>query len=73
MREVIRSHIFDYDVLYVLLIRAISQNVSLLFQALCCAHGDSFQSLRVYISLPCTLIVDWKLEIWVTCSRKDSK
>lgn len=61
VREVIRSHFFDYDVLYVLLIRAISQNVSLLFQALCCAHGDSFKSLRVYIS---------SVALYVDCCRE---
>ena len=46
VREVIRPQFFDYDVLYVHLICPISQNVRLLFQAICCAHGI----LLVYIS-----------------------
>ena len=74
MRDVIRSQFFDYDVLYVHLIRTISQNVRLLFQAICCAHDILPNHCSfIFHQFPCTLIVAGKLEIWVTCGRKDRK
>ena len=58
----------------VLLIRAISQNIRLLFQAICNAHGILPDHCAfIFHQLPYTLIFAGKLKIWVICGRKDTK